>query len=443
MRLKRRLVYCAASISVVAMTFNFANAQGLSKLDRQSAEQMLKTISGDVEKHYYDPKIHGVDWNAKVAEFKQRIDSANSMNAALTMVAAALDTLNDSHTFFLPPVRPYLHDYGWKIQMIGDRCYVTEVRPNSDAESKGVKPGDEVLTVNGFTPTVDDMWKMNYLFNVLRPQPGLNIVVQTPSGQQRSVAIMAKIRQFKRVLDVTGENDAADIWQLIRQEETADHLSRARWVEHGDVMILKFPEFSDWSNSEIWDMLKKARDHKALIIDLRGNSGGSVDTLEQVISHIFDHDVKVADRVERNSTKPEVVKTNHHDQIPSKLIVLVDRESASASEIFARLVQIEKRGIILGDHTAGAVMEAKDYSYSSGMDTVSYYGASITEADLVMSDGKSLEHVGVMPDEMILPTAADLASGRDPVLSRAVAIAGENLDPQAASKLFPYEWAPE
>ena len=74
------------------------------------------------------------------------------------------------------------------------------------------------------------------------------------------------------------------------------------------------------------------------------------------------------------------------------------------------------------------------------METVSFYGASITNADVIMKDGKSLEHVGVTPDELLLPTAADLAANRDPVLSHAAELVGLKLDSDAAGKLFPIEW---
>jgi C-terminal processing protease CtpA/Prc len=88
-------------------------------------------------------------------------------------------------------------------------------------------------------------------------------------------------------------------------------------------------------------------------------------------------------------------------------------------------------------------MEARRYGHEAGVDTVVFYGVSITESDLIMSDGKSLEHTGVTPDELVLPTAADLAAGRDPVLASAAGRLGVKLSAEDAGKVFPYEWPPE
>jgi len=128
---------------------------------------------------------------------------------------------------------------------------------------------------------------------------------------------------------------------------------------------------------------------------------------------------------------------SHYD---GNLIVLIDSKSASASEIFARVIQLEKRGIVIGDRSSGAVMEAQLLDHKLGLDTIIPYAVSITDADLIMGDGKSIENVGVIPDELVLPSAADMAAKRDPVLTRAVERGGVKLDPEKAGALFPIEW---
>jgi carboxyl-terminal processing protease len=412
--------------------------QQISSFDRGRARAMLDNISSDVHKHYYDPKFHGVDWSEKVAQTRQKIDKAASLNMALSDIAAALDSFDDSHTFFLPPSRPYKHDFGWKLQMVGDHCFVLRVRPNTDAAAKGLKRGDEVLALNGFRPTRQSLWKMEYVFNSLRPQPGLRLIVQSPGEAPKQLDILAQMRQLKNVVDLT---TSFDIFDLIRQDEDEEHRMRARTAEFGEeLMVLKFPEFV-FDEGEIDSMIGKARKHKALVLDLRENPGGSVDTLKYLIGNLFDHELKIGDRVTRDSTKPMTAKSRGKSGFGGKLIVLIDSSSASAAELLARLVQLEKRGSVLGDHSSGSVMEAKHYHYSQGMDTLVFFGASITDANILMTDGNSLEHVGVSPDELMIPKAADLASGSDPVLAHAAQLCGVMLSPEEAGKLFPYEWA--
>ena len=88
-------------------------------------------------------------------------------------------------------------------------------------------------------------------------------------------------------------------------------------------------------------------------------------------------------------------------------------------------------------------MESTFHPLKLGLDRVIFYGVSITKADVIMADGKSLEHVGVTPDELLLPEAADVAAGRDPVLARAITLAGGKVSPEEAGKLFPIRWPPD
>jgi len=318
--------------------------------------------------------------------------------------------------------------------MVGDRCFVTRVRPLSDGESKGLKPGDEVLALNGYAPARDNLWKMNYVNNVLRPQPSLHLDVSSPSGSKRKLDVVAKMEASG-----TQVKDPMDIYNERRRESEDSYLlMRPHSVEIGDLMILKVPIFL-FTEMEANDLIGKARKHKALILDLRSNPGGAVDSLKYLLGVLFENDITIGERVRRDDRKQLVAKS-HHNPFTGKIAVLVDSNSASASELLARIVQIEKRGPVIGDHSSGSVMEAERYRYQTGFNVVAVFGASITEADLIMSDGKSLEHAGVTPDETVLPTAEDLAIGHDPVIARAAEMLGFKITPEEAGKFFPYEW---
>ena len=75
-----------------------------------------------------------------------------------------------------------------------------------------------------------------------------------------------------------------------------------------------------------------------------------------------------------------------------------------------------------------------------GLDTVIVYAANVTDADIIMSDGVSLEGAGVTPNMVLLPGATNLRDHEDPVLSSAASLLGVKLDAGAAGKLFPFKW---
>ncbi len=398
---------------------------------------MLAAVKSDLEKYYYDPTFRGMSVPARFKEAEEKIKQATSIGQAFGIIAQVLLDLDDSHTFFIPPSRPFRTDYGWQMQqmqMIGDVCHVIAVKPGSDADAKGLKAGDVVYTVDGYGVERSNIWRLHYLYYSLRPKPGMRVVVQLPGGNQKQMDVIAKVKQGKAVYELR------DIGDLIRESENEDRLHRHRYYEFGDdLMIWKMPQF-DLDDKGVDDMIDKARKRKALILDLRGNGGGAVPTLQRLVGSVFDRDIKIADEKARKETKPQLAKTRGDRSFKGKLVVLIDSDSGSAAEVFARVVQLEKRGTVLGDRSAGAVMESQHESHQAGSDTVVFYSVSVTHADLIMTDGKSLEHDGVIPDELLLPSAADIAAKRDPVLSRAAAVVGFNLPPEKAGTLFPIEW---
>jgi C-terminal processing protease CtpA/Prc len=415
------------------------SAQPLSNVQREISRQMLRDVAEGIRKHYYDPKFHEVDLEARFKAADEQIRAAGSFSDVFLTIAGALDTLNDSHTFFHPPTRSTRREFGLALQMIGDHCFITAVRPGSDASEK-LSPGDEVLTWDGFAPSRDTFWKLNYMLMTLSAGGSQHFTIRTPAGAERQTEVKAKVIEGKRILDLTGNGDG-DIWQVLRRMENDDRAMRQRVATVGEsLMIWKMPEF-DLSDDEVDRVIKQARKYPALIMDLRGNPGGLVKTLERVTGGVMDHDVTIAARVgRRKDLKPQLAKARGKESYSGKLIVLIDSRSASAAELFAHVVQLQKRGTVLGDQSSGHVMESRFYSFSQGANTVISYGASITDADLIMSDGKSLEHNGVTPDEIILPSNMDLSSVKDPVLARAAKLLGADLDSAQAGKLFPVEW---
>lgn len=411
-----------------------------SGFDRDRGRTMLNIIKNDLKKNYYDPNFHGMDVDTRFKEAEEKIKNATSLGQIFGIIAQALIDLNDSHTYFVPPGRSYTTEYGWQYQMIGDKCYVVAVKPGSDAEAKGLKEGDEVYSIDGFGPTRENLWKIQYTYQTLRPKPGMRLVVIKPDGKEQQLDVMAKVKQGKQILDLTGGGSGTDIFDLIRQAENEDRLQRHRYYEIGDeLFIWKMPAF-DLDEGKVDDMVGKAKKRKALILDLRGNGGGYETTLLRMVSNFFDRDIKLGDVKRRKETKPLAAKTRGDNIFSGKLIVLIDSRSGSAAELFSRVVQLEKRGTVIGDVSAGAVMRSKFHDHESGLDTVVFYGASITDADITMADGKSLERVGVIPDETKLPTAAELAAKLDSVLAYAASLAGVTISPEKAGGLFPIEW---
>lgn len=432
------------TLVMLLMSGSVITAQSqVSGPDRERGHVMLDQVKDDIKGNYYDPTFHGVDLDARFKAAHQMIDKATSLGQIFGIIAQTVIALNDSHTIFYPPMTTVRSDYGWQLQAIGDKCYVIAVKPGSDAEAKGLKPGDEVLAVNGIPPLRQELWKFRYLYYTLRPQAGMRLVVKTPDGEQRPLDVLAKVRNDKRRLDFTGNADPTDFWNYIRELDNESAVHRHRYITNAgeDVFIWKMPQFDD--PDLVDEMMDKVGKRKSLILDLRGNGGGAIVTLQRLIGRFFEKDLTVANLKRRKDSKPLIAKGRGQNVFQGKLVVLVDSDSASSAEIFARIMQLEKRGIVIGDRTAGAVMQGKPIPHQMGMDVAVFYTVMVTNADMIMGDDKSLERSGVIPDELILLTAKDLANKKDPVLSRAAELVGLKLEPEKAGAMFPREWRKE
>jgi carboxyl-terminal processing protease len=431
----------AAVALAVGVAGPWLHAQSMGSNDAATVTSMLRDANDAVKHNYYDQTFHGVDLDARFKDYSAKIKTAPSLNAGLAMVADFLSGLHDSHTYFAPPPRPYTTDYGYRLIAVGNDIFVSRVRPGTDAAGK-VQAGDRVVALNGHPLTRDNLPSAQYSLEVLQPAPTTRLALRNPAGADRQVDVQTKVVPGRQTIDLTGSGASMEIADLVRDQEAHEYLLRQQFVEQGDLMIWKMPIFLA-NNGEIDRIFSIARRHSTLVLDLRDNPGGLIEAMRRMVSNLFDHDVTIAQEVTRKGPASIVAKTRAADAFTGKLIVLVNSGSASSAELLARVVQLEKRGVVIGDRTAGAVMETQFFPYAAaGSTTIVTYAFAVTRANLLMADGKSLEGAGVTPDEMSLPTAGDIATGADPVLAHAAATAGVTMTPAAAGLLFPFEWVP-
>ena len=229
------------------------------------------------------------------------------------------------------------------------------VKKGSDAERKGLAVGDRVLAWNKFEPTRANLWQINYVYRHIRPQQLQRVIVRKPDGAEKVLDIASEVR----------ERPAGNLEDLIRDTEDAYSTPFHYQKALGDTLVVAMSSFGE--PSEVAGFMKKARGYKNLVLDLRGNGGGYVVAIEMLASWAFDREIRIGTMKTRKEEKPEIAK-GRKDAFQGRIVVLIDSQSASAAEVTARIMQIEKRGTVIGDRSAGAVMTSRFFSHTLGQD---------------------------------------------------------------------------
>jgi C-terminal peptidase prc len=397
--------------------------------NRARGLEMLSEVREVIKRMYYDKNYRGIELDKRFEAAEERIKKMSTNGEIFSVIAQLVLDFNDSHTRFYPPGRANQVEYGFTMQMIGNDCFVVNVKKGSDAEAKGLKAGDVIVGVGQYAPTRENLWKLNYILYYLRPQEKLKLRVLNADSAPREIEITAGFKTMEDRKKETAQR---------RKEKSEDPYKCQKITPQ--LTACKLKTFSV-EKKYIDRMMNEARSSENFILDLRGNSGGYVHIEEYLTGHFFDRDVKIADFITRNKTSERIAKTQKGKVFKGKLVVLIDSNSASASEIFSRVIQLEKRGKVVGDVSAGAVMTSNFFSLSNargpyGSLTVSFYGLNVTVADILMTDGNRLENAGVIPDYPVGPTAEALAEKSDPVLAYSANLLGAKLSAAEAGKLY-------
>jgi carboxyl-terminal processing protease len=276
---------------------------------------------------------------------------------------------------------------------LGPDCRLVVVAPieGSPSEKAGVKAGDIIVSVDG---TSLDGLTVDGARNKIRGKKGTEVVLSIVRGT-------AAPTDIKVVRDI-----------IVSKEVIAKDLGG------GTVGYIAVTGFSDNSETKFHDALQAdlKAGKKRIILDLRGDPGGYVTAARSIASE-FIKDGPIFWEQDADGTQTETDATG--DGIATdesiKLVVLVDKGSASASEIVAGALQDRERATIVGETSFGKGTVQQWIQLQNGS------ALKLTIAKWLTPDKHWIHHVGIIPDVPVT-TPADASPTNDPALDKAVAL---------------------
>lgn len=419
-----------------ALLATTARADGLSRDDVNLMQTALGDMHDAIRDEYYPRNKVGREFDLACAAAKDAIAHAADFNAANVAVSDALMTLDPRIRFF-PPLRSARADYSWDWRLIGDAAYVIHLDREGDAAAKGLKVGDRILTLQGAPLNRSTYEQLYHLYYKLAPQPGLVVEVQTGREPPRTLAIATTIRPPRR-LRTTKLGPTRVEWEV-----TASEYARQKAREDVKQHVVHVGRTAIWRlydlENDIGDIaagLKLVGDASTLILDLRQIRGPRQETALRLLDGLFASSFEIA-KLRHDRFGSSLKVSGGSGSFKGTLFVLTDANTASYADLVAAVVQQRKRGLVLGDRTAGQLFETTGVAYARGaLFAFSFAGVRVPSGEITLADGSTLDGRGLTPNLVLLPQPADFIAGRDPVLARAVAMSEETLSPEDAYRLF-------
>jgi C-terminal processing protease CtpA/Prc len=417
MSLKARNPPSVKLILLILITVAALPSQAIAqKVDRGTWEDVLRLVSADVQKNFYDPGMKGLDWTELTEQTRQRIDQAKSNGEMILAISMLLTKLQDSHTYFVPPPLTAQSDFGFKAGSYGNDIRVYEVNKKSTSEKAGLLVGDRILSVNGVPMDRTNVREVLRLVTAVVPANALDVEVSSSGMPPRLVHIPAHIitKQEHQYID--------SVFRVADQQRARDtHPNFLHKEYENGAWYVRIPSFLA-SPDSTFSEINKAQHAHALILDLRGNPGGSLETLLSFLGFFAERPEVLARRVSRSPSQDLVVKPRNA-AFRGSIIVLVDSDTGSAAELAARHLQLWHKAVVLGDITSGDVNEGHIIREKLGAQFVMPFAVVVTDAKLVLPNGEELEGHGVVPDLRCLPSPEDLSRHVNTCLDEAVALA--------------------
>ncbi|MEN9232972.1 MAG: S41 family peptidase [Gloeomargarita sp. DG02_4_bins_56] len=364
-----------------------------------------------INTHYVDPHFNRVNWQQVRQDLLSREYSSSAQ--AYAALRAEIKKLGDHYTRFLDPqefqalANQTAGEFSGvgvrlKLQEEGDekRIVIADVVEHSPAAKAGIQPGDELVSVAGRSAkgmTLEDASKL------IRGPVGTVLRLEV----RRSGAAETLPLQVTRAWIETKIVDYA----LKREQGRAIGLIRL----HG---------FNAHATEQMRQAIQSLQRQgaQAYVLDLRGNPGGLLSSSIE-ITRMWLNQGRIVSTVGRQGER-EVFNANGTAVVREPLAVLVDHQSASASEIVAGALQDHKRAVVVGSPTFGKALVQSVHRLSDGS------GLAVTIAHYYTPSGRDIARKGISPNvtveitraqrQSLAQRPADTTTGSDPAYARAV-----------------------
>ncbi|CAM5185679.1 carboxy terminal-processing peptidase [Oligella ureolytica] len=343
---------------------------------------------------------------------------ANSEDVAEMFLNAYADS-TDPHTSYFSPTSAKnfnvqlslsVEGIGAVLQKRDEYAQIREVVAGGPAEKSGqIKPGDRIVAVGqGAEGPLEDVidWRLDDIVAKVRGERGSVVRVEILPGDE---GIESETKIVPIVRDkVMMEDQAAKVKTLEIEADDANHTV-------GIITIPSFYEDFEAKSSKQADYKSVTRDVKkiledlneqgasAVVLDLRNNGGGSLSEAAN-LSGLFVGPLSHIVQVKDNNDRISHVRSNHQDIVWDKpVVVIVNRVSASASEIFAAAIQDYGRGIVVGDDTWGkgtvqTLTDLSDFINKSLVNNPEVGALKWTIQMFFRVNGSSTQSKGIQPD---------------------------------------------
>ncbi|MDF2379382.1 MAG: S41 family peptidase [Candidatus Gracilibacteria bacterium] len=334
-----------------------------------------------------------------------RADDIDQDQVKYGLARGLMGVLGDPHSAFLDPdeseafmtsLKGDLHGIGAELKLEDGLVLVVSPLPDSPAERAGIMPGDIIMKVDG-----QMLGNVSNLFEVvmnIRGEKGTQVVLTVLHENQITPVDIAIIRDEIHL-------------ESVKFEEKTQNSEK--------IAFIKLSSFTEEIGSEFEDILTEVvnNGYNKLVLDLRFNGGGFLEGAIDILSH-FVPEGEVAVKTKRKGSQSQRVSKSKDVNYTGEIVVLVNDSSASASEIVAGALQ---------DYGLAHVLGVKTFGKGSVQEVLPLNDGSlirITIAEWLTPKDRSIDGVGVDPDEVLIMDYEAYKTGEDNQLRRALEYLG-------------------